>query len=222
MLQFGQTTVLVDSIGLQITIRFGSCLGISSMAMNDVQSLCRFAVDWTWHLRQTQNAHFADTAIYYNFLSIGNLIKYTVARAFIMQLSWLSFALIVLMPLAADACDFCDRSVTFIEPLSRCYLDRIDSEINRLRASGRPVHLVNLTSCPGIPAKYRGGGLPNTILPQTLPKPVFPGPMPGPITLSFILTEPGLRCLAQSASEAQWASEDEVKIFEVTSDCSAD
>lgn len=109
----------------------------------------------------------------------------------------------------ALACDFCSAEVTLTPDLAACYLDRVETEIDQMRAANLPAQLINLSSCEGAETGTRGtAALPSINAVEKKPD------------LSFLMDADGMRCLAMVLQDETWSPE-RVKTFEVQRDCEA-
>lgn len=107
----------------------------------------------------------------------------------------------------ALACDYCSTQVTLNGVLAKCYLDRVEQEIDQMQQANLPAQLINLASCDGAQSATRG----TTVLPTVRSPDKTPD-------LSFLMDEAGLRCLALEVSSKEIAPES-VETFKVRRDC---
>jgi hypothetical protein len=84
---------------------------------------------------------------------------------------------------AAAACTTCNSYVVLTPFRANCFLERVDSEIERLRVGQSPVIFVDLSDCPAV------GGRPTTV-DIALPSVNLVRP-----DKSFVADEPMLTCL---------------------------
>ena len=56
-------------------------------------------------------------------------------------------AALTLVPSQSFACLVCDPEIVLTPPLAACFLDRVDAEIDAMKASGLSYHMVVLGSC---------------------------------------------------------------------------
>lgn len=107
------------------------------------------------------------------------------------------------------ACDYCSAQVTLTSQLADCYLLRVETEIDEMRAANLPAQLINLSSCPSAETETRGtSALPSVKAARKKPD------------LSFLMDAEGMRCLAVALEKAKW-SPGNVKTFEVQRGCEA-
>lgn len=99
----------------------------------------------------------------------------------------------------AFACSVCDAEIVITPPLADCFLERVESEIETMKASGLSYQLVVLGSC----SEAADGALRSANTQGDSSRKMFPlteiknaGPeTPSEPSKAFILDERGLRCL---------------------------
>ena len=120
-----------------------------------------------------------------------------------------AFAAVMFAAQPAHACDFCEPRVTMTPELAQCYLARVEQEIETMQAASLPEQLLNLATCETAETDLRGA--------SGIPLPDADQPRP---TLSFLMDQQGMRCLAQDLAAEDWDPE-KLKTFEIRRDCDA-